>query len=101
MAWDSRHQRPEERGQDPEDWFTDNYEDTGKILCLDVPHPTTDYWIYKSRKPYPRGEVELLGIDELVGDPVIMWTIFLEAGSLQVQPARKLATTWCRIKNQS
>ena len=23
MAWDSRHTKPEERGQDPEDWFND------------------------------------------------------------------------------
>ena len=96
-AWDSRHKRPEERGQDPEDWFTDNFEDTGKILVGDV-NPTSEYWIYKSNEPYPKVKVELFGIDEVVGDPVIMWTIFLEEGSLQVQPGEKLTTTWASVK---
>lgn len=98
MAWDSRHKRPEGRGQDPKGWFTDNYTDTGKTLFLDTPHPKTKYWIYRSNKPYPKGKVELLGIDEVVGDPVIMWTIFLEEGSLQVQPGEKLTTTWAEVK---
>ena len=35
-------------------------------------------------EPYPEGEVELLGINEVIGDPVIMWTIFLEEGQLPV-----------------
>ena len=77
-AWDSRDKRPEDQGQDPEDWFTDNYTDTGKILCLDAPHPKVDYWIYKSNEPYPKGKVELLGIDGDIEDSVLMWTIFLE-----------------------
>ena len=28
----------------------------------------------------------MLGIDEVIGDPVIMWTIFLEEGQLPVEP---------------
>ena len=98
-AWDSRHTRPEKRGQDPEGWFTDNYKDTGKVLCLDAPHPTQeDYWIYKSKAAYPKGEVEILGIDEVIGDPVIMWTIFLEEGSLAVMHDAKLTATWASVK---
>jgi hypothetical protein len=96
-VWDSRHTRPEDRGQEPKDWFTKNYEDTGKILFLDVPHAKTEYWIYKSNKPYPKGEVELLGIDTVVGDPVIMWTIFLEEGAA-VQPDKKLTVIWAEVK---
>ena len=98
-AWDGRHKRPEDRGQDPEGWVADNYEDTGKILCLDDPHPArVDYWIYKSRKPHPKGKVEFPGIDEVVGDPVLMWTIFLEEAPIQVQSAGKLAVTWADVK---
>ena len=96
-AWDSRHIRPEKRGQEPKDWFTKNYKDTGKILFLDAPHPQTEYWIYKSNKPYPEGKVELLGIDTVVGDPVIMWTIFLEEGK-SVELANKLTITWGKLK---
>ena len=100
-AWDSRFPRPEERGQEPKDWFTDNYKDTEKVLCLDAPHPKTDYWIYKSNKPYPKGEVEFFGIDVMdPGDPVNMWTIFLEAGKLAVSsPQEKLAARWGEIKS--
>ncbi len=97
-AWDSRHERPEDRAQEPKDWFTKNYKDTGKTLFLDAPHPKTEYWIYKSNKPYPKGKVELLGIDELVGDPVIMWTIFLEEGNAAVSSAKKLTITWAEVK---
>jgi len=97
IAWDSRHKRPEDRGQDPKGWFTDNYEDTGKILCLDNPHAKTDYWIYKSKKAHPKGKVELQGIDSVVGDPVIMWTIFLEEGAA-VSSDKKLTTTWAELR---
>jgi len=98
-AWDSRHIRPEKRGQDPKDWFTKGFKDTGKILCLDAPHPTKeDYWIYKSVKPYEKGTVEFFGIDEVEGDTVIMWTIFLDGGNLSVEPSQKLATTWAEVK---
>lgn len=97
-AWDSRHKRPEDRGQDPKGWFTENFSDTGKTLFLDNPHPQTAYWIYQSNTPYPKGEVELMGIDEVVGDPIIMWTIFLDEGQLAVQPGEKLTTTWGKIK---
>jgi hypothetical protein len=97
-AWDSRHKKPEDRGQDPKGWFTKAFTDTGKTLFLDNPHPQTMYLIYKSNTPYPKGKVELLGIDEVIGDPVIMWTIFLEEGKLAVEPDAKLTTTWGRLK---
>ena len=98
QAWDSRHKRPEDRGQEPKGWFTDGYTDTEKTLVLDAPHPPVEYFIYKSNEPYPEGEVELLGIDEVIGDPVIMWTIFLEEGQLPVSPVGNLTTTWGDIK---
>ncbi|MDE0326801.1 MAG: hypothetical protein OXN27_22980 [Candidatus Poribacteria bacterium] len=99
QAWDSRHTRPEERGQDPKGWFTDGYTDTEETLVLDAPHPPVEYFIYKSNEPFPEGEVELLGIDEVIGDPVIMWTIFVEEGVLPVDPAGSLTTTWGEIKS--
>ncbi len=89
MAWDSRHKRPERRGQDPKGWFTDNFKDTGKTLFLDVPHEKTKYWIYKSNKPYPKGKVELSGIDQVEFDPMIMWTIFLGEAKPADEPAQK------------
>ena len=98
QAWDSRHKRPEDRGQEPKGWFTKEYTDTEKTLVLDAPHPPVEYFIYKSNEPYPEGEVELLGIDEVIGDPVIMWTIFLEEGQLPVSPVGNLTTTWGDIK---
>lgn len=96
-AWDSRHTRPEERGQDPKDWFTDAYTDTGETLFLDAPHDPTEYFIYKSNEPF-EGTVELLGIDEVIGDPVIMWTIFVEEGTLPVDAEGNLTTTWGQVK---
>ena len=98
QAWDSRHKRPEDRGQEPKGWFTKGYTDTEKTLVLDAPHPPVEYFIYKSNEPYPEGEVELLGIDEVIGDPVIMWTIFVEEGQLPVSPIGNLTTTWGDIK---
>lgn len=98
-AWDSRHTLPEERGQDPKDWFTDAYTDTGKTLFLDAPHAPTEYFIYKSNEPF-EGTVELLGIDEVIGDPVIMWTIFVEEGVLPVNPEGNFTTTWGQIKSR-
>ncbi|MCY3743993.1 MAG: hypothetical protein OXH00_23510 [Candidatus Poribacteria bacterium] len=98
QAWDSRHKRPEDRGQEPKGWFTDGYTDTEKTLVLDAPHPPVEYFIYKSNEPYPEGKVELLGIDEVIGDPVIMWTIFVEEGQLPVSPVGNLTTTWGDIK---
>ena len=99
QAWDSRHTPPEDRGQDPKGWFTKGYTDTEEILMLDAPHAPTEYHIYKSNEPYPKGAVELLGIDEVIGDPVLMWTIFLEEGVLPVDPAGSLTTTWGEIKS--
>ena len=96
-AWDSRHKLPEDRGQDPKGWFTKAYTDTGETLFLDAPHAPTEYLIYKSNEPY-EDKVELLGIDEVVGDPVIMWTIFLEEGVLPVDPVGNLTATWGQIK---
>jgi hypothetical protein len=98
QAWDSRHTPPEDRGQDPKGWFTKAYTDTEEILMLDAPHAPTEYFIYKSNEPY-EGTVELLGIDEVIGDPVIMWTIFLEEGVLPVDPTGNLTTTWGEIKS--
>ena len=98
QAWDSRHKRPEDRGQEPKGWFTKGYTDTEKTLVLDAPHPPVEYFIYKSNEPYPEGKVELLGIDEVIGDPVIMWTIFVEEGQLPVSPVGNLTTTWGDIK---
>ena len=97
QAWDSRHTRPEDRGQDPKGWFKDGYTDTGEILMLDAPHAPTEYFIYKSNEPFD-GTVELLGIDEVIGDPVLMWTIFLEETVLPVDPEGNLTTTWGEIK---
>ena len=97
-AWDSRHKRPEDRGQDPKGWFTKGFTDTEETLFLDAPHDPTEYFIYKSNEPY-EGEVEMLGIDEVVGDPVLMWTIFLEEGVLPVDPTGNLTTTWGEIKS--
>ena len=99
QAWDSRHTPPEDRGQDPKGWFTKGYTDTEEILMLDAPHAPTEYHIYKSNEPHPKGVVELLGIDEVIGDPVLMWTIFLEEGVLPVDPAGSLTTTWGEIKS--
>ena len=97
-AWDSRHKRPEDRGQDPKGWFTKAYTDTEEILMLDAPHAPTEYFIYKSNEPF-KDTVEMLGIDEVVGDPVIMWTIFVEEGVLPVDPTGNLTTTWGKIKS--
>jgi len=79
-AWDCRHKRPEERGQNPGIWFTDSYTDTGKTLYFGTEDhiDESEYWIYRSKKTYPKGKVELLGIDKVIGDSVIMWTIFLK-----------------------
>lgn len=98
-AWDSRHKRPEDRGQKPKDWFTNAFTDTKETLMLDAPHDPVKYHIYKSNEPYPKGKVEFMGIDEVVGDPVIMWTIFLEEGQLTVDPSGNLTTTWGKIKS--
>ena len=97
-AWDSRHKRPEDRGQDPKGWFTKGFTDTEETLFLDAPHNPTEYFIYKSNEPY-EGGVEMLGIDEVVGDPVLMWTIFLEEGVLPVDPTGNFTTTWGEIKS--
>ena len=44
-AWDSRHKRPEDRGQDPKGWFTKAFTETDDTLFLDAPHDPTEYFI--------------------------------------------------------
>ena len=101
MAWDSRHNRPESREQDPEDWFTDAYVDTGEILVLDAPHPPVEYLIYEPVESV-EGKVELLGIEVISpDDPVNMWTIFLIETVVAVDPTGNLVTTWGNIKERS
>jgi len=100
LAFDSRFPRPEDRKQDPAGWFEKAYTDTKKELFLDAPHPKTSYWIYKSKKAYPKGEVTIFGIDGgRHPDPIIMWTIFVEEGKT-VQPVGKLTTVWGIIKGK-
>ncbi len=101
MAWDSRHRRPENREQNPEDWFADAYVDTGEILVLDDPHPPVEYFIYE---PVERveGKIDLFGIEEISpDDPVNMWTIFLQETIVSVDPTGNLVTTWGNIKERS
>ena len=100
MAWDSRHERPENREQDPEDWFTHAYVNTGEILMLDDPHPPVEYLIYEPMEGV-EGKIELLGIEVLSpNDPVNMWTIFLIESIVSVNPTGNLVTTWGSIKEE-
>ena len=93
-AWHSGFFKPEDQDQDPDDWFTDSFADTGKTMTI-----VKMYRIYKSKKPYPAGEVELFGIDPLAADPVYMWTIFFEdAGAFAATAPDKLIATWAEIK---
>ena len=86
--------RPEDQDQDPAGWFTDSSKDTGKTMTI-----KRSYWIYKSKKPYPAGAVELFGIAPLADDPVYMWTIFFEdAGAFAGTAPDKLIATWAEIK---
>ena len=77
----------------------EGYTETGRKHCSLMPHTTRPSIL--STNPTNRirkDKVELLGIDEVVGDPVIMWTIFLEEGQLPVEPDGNLTTTWGDIK---
>ena len=101
LAFDTRFPRPEDRKQDPAGWFEKTYVDTKMELFLDAPHPKTAYWIYKSKKAYPKGEVTILGIDGgRHPDPIVMWTIFVEEGKA-VKPVGKCTAVWGIIKGQS
>ena len=101
MAWDSRHTRPENREQHPEDWFTDTYMDTGEMFILDDPHPPVEYIIYEPAESV-EGKVELLGIEVISpDDPVNMWTLFLIETVVSVDPTGNLVTTWGKIKKRS
>ena len=101
IAFDSRFARPEDRAQNPENWFNDAFEDTGQSLFLDAPHPVTEYFIYRSREPYPKGQVTIFGIDETrPGDPISVWTMFVEeAPSAALSPCDRLASKWGEIKS--
>lgn len=104
-AWDVRPEfhikmlRPEKRGQEPENWFTDNFYDTGKKFTGMLNEPL-DYLIYRSNKRYPKGEVELKGIETPEQDPALMWTIFLseEGEKKAVDPSANITTTWAKIR---
>ena len=107
-AWDVRPDfqikmlRPEERGQDPENWFNDNFYDTEKKFT-GMLNQQWDYLIYCSNKRYSEGKVELKGIETPAQDPVLMWTIFLsEEGEIKaVDPSdNKLTITWAEIKEK-
>ena len=100
IAFDGRHSHPEDRDQDPKDWFSDEFVDTGEILFLDAPHAPTEYWIYKSNDPYPKGEVILPGIAPSENSNQTLWVMFLEEGKLAVlSPSGKLAVRWGEIKS--
>ena len=56
--------------------------------------------VYKSNKPYPKGEVEIMGVDPLADDPVYQWMIFFDAtGAAVTATPGKLMTTWAEIKH--
>ena len=102
IAFDSRFPRPEDRDQNPKEWFDEAFDDTGKSLFLDAPHPSVvEYFIYKSKEPYPSGKVTIHGIDETrPGDPISVWVFFVEEGKLAVSPSSdKLATKWGKVKS--
>ena len=95
IAFDSRFSRPEERDQDPKDWFDDGFTDTGEVMLLDP--FGIDYWIYKSNEPYPEGTVTLHGIEDADN---VFWVMFVEEGKgAAVSPQEKLATKWGEIKS--
>lgn len=100
IAFDSRAPRPKKRKQDPGDWFNEGFTDTGKVLFLNAPHPKTEYWIYKSNEPYPKGEVTLFGIEGATNFAnQTLWVVFVEEGKQAVvSPSGNLATRWGAIK---
>ena len=98
IAFDSRATRPEDRDQDPKDWFSDGFTDTGEVVVLDAPHPPTDYWVYRSNEPYPKGEVTLDGIAQGHGAGTL-WVMFVEEADLAVSSQEKLAARWGEIKS--
>jgi len=101
IAFDSRFARPEDREQNPKGWFDDAFDDTGQALFLDDPHPVTEYFIYRSKEPYPKGKVTIFGIDETrAGDPISVWGFFVQEGKLAISsPSDKLAAKWGKIKS--
>ena len=99
IAFDDRWDPPEDREQDPEDWFNDAFTKTGEVIVvLDVPD-TLHYWIYKSNEPYPEGEVTLHGISKGGGDAWYRITFLQEAKGAAVAPQEKLAARWGEIKS--
>jgi hypothetical protein len=99
IAFDSRGSRPEKWKQEPKDWFTKSFSDTGEVLFLDAPHPQTEYWIYKSNEPYPKSKVTLFGIEPSELGNQTLWVIFVGKGELAVTLSKKLATRWGAIKS--
>ena len=98
IAFDDRWAPPEDRDQDPKDWFSDGFTKTGEtILSIDT-NPPLQFWIYKSNDPYPKGEVTLDGLGEGGGDAVYRIT-FLDARGVAVLPQEKLAARWGEIKS--
>ena len=102
IAFDERWDRPENREQDPKDWFNDDFTDTGQVVVLTDPAGAAwaplDYWLYKSNDPFPAGEVTIQGLSQGGGDGVYRVT-FLEAGTAAVSPQEKLAARWGEIKS--
>ena len=55
IGFDERWDPPEDRKQNPKKWFSNGFTKTGGSVVLRSPSPT-DYWIYKSNEPYPKGK---------------------------------------------
>ena len=98
IAFDDRWAPPEDRDQDPKDWFSDAFTKTEETILIADADPQLTFWIYKSNEPYPKGEVTLDGIGQGGGDGVYRIT-FLQEGKLAVSSQEKLAGRWGEIKS--
>lgn len=103
IAFDERWERPENRVQNPENWFNDAFSDTGQIVVLTDPAGASwaplDYWLYKSNDPYPAGMVTIQGLGQGGGDGVYRVTFVQGADTTAVSPQEKLAARWGKIKS--
>ena len=103
IAFDERWERPENRVQNPENWFNDAFSDTGQIVVLTDPAGASwaplDYWLYKSNEPYPAGTVTIQGLGQGGGDGVYRVTFLQGADMTAVSPQEKLAGRWGEIKS--
>ena len=89
---------PEDRPQDPTDWFNDGFTDTGEVLP--VPSLNHEYRIYKSNEPYPEGEVTIYGMDVPFGEGSVYQIFFVQGADLAVSSHHeKLAARWGEIKS--